>query len=500
MDNPETVVAFALAAIAGGARALRIESLRYLEAVRPKTNVPIVGIIKHDRDDTPVRITPTVAQAVALCDTGADIVAFDATRRPRPASVPELVAAIKARGRLSMADCSDLEDARSALAAGVDIVGTTLSGYTGGPEPTMPDFALIAAMRQLTPAVIAEGRIHTPDQAAEALRRGALCVVVGSALTRTEHATSWFRAAIEQAAAEMAAAAQPVLAIDIGGTKTLAGLVAADRVLGEIAVPTERSSGPDGWLDALAAATTSWSGRFSQVAAAVTGFVSDGIWSAMNPATLGIPDGYPLAEQLAARFGAPAFAANDAQAAAWGEYRYGAGQGEDLVFVTVSTGVGGGVVLNGRPLLGLGGHFGLMRGPSPDGQSPFEDTVSGRWIAAQAAAAGHPATAAEVFAAAPEAAWADAIVDHTARKIARLCADIQLTFDPKSIVIGGGIGLAAGFIGRLERHLAPLRPRLRPRLLPAQLGARAGLVGVADLSTTYAQPTFRGDRHAQVRA
>src|SRR6185312_14836912 len=197
-----TVVAFALAAIDGGARALRIESLHYLRAVRSATTVPIVGIIKDDRDDTAVRITPTVEQALALCDAGADIVAFDATRRPRPTRVPDLIAAIKARGRLTMADCSDLEDARAALAAGVDIVGTTLSGYTGGPEPTVPDFALISAMRALTPNVIAEGRMHRPEQAAEALRRGALCVVVGSALTRTEHATSWFKAAIDRAAAE----------------------------------------------------------------------------------------------------------------------------------------------------------------------------------------------------------------------------------------------------------------------------------------------------------
>src|SRR6185437_12815830 len=119
---------------------------------------------------------------------------------PRPASVASLIAAIKDRGRLTMADCSDLEDARQALAAGVDIVGSTLSGYTGGPMPEEPDFPLIAAMAKLTPYVVAEGRIRTPAQAAEALRCGAWTVVVGSAITRTEHATEWFREAIEGAA------------------------------------------------------------------------------------------------------------------------------------------------------------------------------------------------------------------------------------------------------------------------------------------------------------
>jgi len=77
-----------------------------------------------------------------------------------------------------------------------------------------------------------------------------------------------------------------------------------------------------------------------------------------------------------------------------------------------------------------------------------------------------------------------------------LCSDIQLTFDPRRIVIGGGIGLAPGFIGRLEAELSSLKPRWRPRLVPARLGARAGLVGIADLSTTFTEDNLRGDRHA----
>ena len=491
MDDARTVVAFALAALAGGAGALRVESLAYLRAVRAATNAPIVGIIKDDREDTAVRITPTVEQAVALCDAGADIVAFDATRRPRPASVVNLSAAIKARGKLTMADCSDIEDARAALAAGVDFVGTTLSGYTGGPQPTAPDFELISALRRLTPHVIAEGRVHRPEQAAEALRRGAFCVVVGSALTRTEHATSWFKAALAAEAERQTA--KPVLAIDIGGTKILAGLVEGDQVTAEATIATGRTLGPDAWLAAIASEAKNWQGRYGSVAAAATGFVSDGQWSALNPETLGIPGTYPLVGKLAELFGVPAFAANDAQSAAWGEYRYGAGEQQDMVFLTVSTGIGGGVVLNGRPLLGLAGHFGLLRLPSADEASPFENEVSGRWIAAEAATAGHAVAAPEVFAAAAAgAAWAETIIASSARKIAQLCSDIQLTFDPKRIVIGGGIGLAAGFIGRVEADLAGLRARLRPTLVPARLGARAGLVGIADLASSHAPLHLKG--------
>jgi N-acetylmannosamine-6-phosphate 2-epimerase/N-acetylmannosamine kinase len=479
MDSADCVVAFALAALAGGARGLRIESVPYVVAVRPRTAAPLIGIVKQDRADSAVRITPLVEQVTGLIDAGADIVAVDATRRPRPVPVRELIAAIKARGRLAMADCADLDDAREALAAGADIVGTTLSGYTGGPEPVAPDFELITAMRALTPHVMAEGRLRSPEQAAEAIRRGAWCVTVGSALTRTEHATGWFREAVERAVP----AGQPVLAIDIGGTKIAAGIVEGAKLRDEVVVPTDRAAGPDGWIAALAERLRGRIGGAEAVAAAVTGLAIDGRWSPLNPATLPLPMDYPLAERLSAVFGLPAVIVNDAQAAAWGEYRFGAGQGADMELLTISTGIGGGRVLGGRPRLGLAGHFGQLRLPSGDGASPLEDAVSGRWIAAEAPLAGQPAAARAVVAAAGQGEpWADGIVAASARKVALLCHDLHFAFDPARIVIGGGIGLAAGYLDRVRAALPELRARLTPTIVPAQLGAHAGLVGIADLA------------------
>ena len=198
MDTPATVAGFALAALDGGAAGLRIESVDDVRAVRAVTAAPIIGLVKRDLDDSPVRITPYLSDVEALADAGADIIAFDATRRPRPASVPGLVAAIHDRGLPAMADCALLEDAVQALEAGADVVGTTLSGYLGGPEPDDPDLPLISAMSRLTPMVIAEGRIRTPEQAAKAMGQGAHAVVVGSAITRPEHATAWFVAALGQ--------------------------------------------------------------------------------------------------------------------------------------------------------------------------------------------------------------------------------------------------------------------------------------------------------------
>ncbi|CAN7636734.1 putative N-acetylmannosamine-6-phosphate 2-epimerase [Phyllobacterium sp. LjRoot231] len=491
MDRAEMVTAFALAAVAGGASALRIESVDCVRAVRQATNVPIIGIVKKDLETSPVRITPHVTDAVALAKAGAQIVAFDATRRQRPDTVSDIIAAIHANGALAMADCSMVEDGRAALAAGADCVGSTLSGYTGGPVPDEPDFDLIAGLRELTPYVIAEGRIRTPEQAAEALRRGAFSVVVGSAITRTEHVTSWFKQAIDAKAARQAGKA--VLAIDIGGTKTMACLVKDGKVIEELLFPTDQSLGPDGWIDAIAAGVANWRGSYDQIAAAVTGIVVDGNWEALNPATLNLPDSYPLIDKLRDTFGVAAIAVNDAQCAAWGEYRFGAGAQQDMVFLTISTGIGGGIVVNGRLLQGTAGHFGLFQGYFECSHRPLEDSISGHWMSAEACKAGYDVEAPEIFAAARSGApWASHIIAISARRLAMLCQNIQLALDPKRIVIGGGIGLAEGYIDQVRSAFTFPKISLRPTLGSAGLGRHAGVIGAADLSIAQSSSIIGG--------
>ena len=201
MDRAEMVVGFALAALDGGAAALRIESADYVAAVRAATDRPIIGLVKRDLSDSPVRITPWIDDVDALAKAGADIIAYDATQRLRPVPTRALVERIHAHGRIAMADCSILSDAEQALSEGADVVGSTLAGYTGPVEPTEPDLDLVAAMRRLTPHVVAEGNIRTPAQAQQASLAGASMVVVGSAITRPEYVTSWFRSALDTAIA-----------------------------------------------------------------------------------------------------------------------------------------------------------------------------------------------------------------------------------------------------------------------------------------------------------
>lgn len=482
MDQPTTVAAFALAALAGGAIGLRIEGLDNVRAVRAVTDAPIIGLIKRDLDDSAIRITPFLHDVVGLAEAGADIIAFDATDRPRPLPCNALADAIHAAGRIAMADCSSEAEGRAARALGVEILGSTMSGYTGGDIPDAPDLPLVEALSRMGAFVIAEGRYHAPEQAAAAIGRGADAVVVGSAITRTEHVTEWFAKAIASA---RAANSKPVLSIDLGGSKIIVALVQGKTVHDRAELQTDRSGGPDDWLRAISAIAQGWQGRFDRAGMTVTGLVSAGMWRGLNPATLNLPEAFPLQARLRDLLGVPAALANDAQAAAWGEHVHGAGAGSDIVFLTVSTGIGGGVVSGGRLMQGRGGlagHFGQLV-PTDGVPALLEDAASGTWIARQGAETGLAPDARAVFAAAEarDVRAAD-ILSASAARVGRLCENLQLSFDPDRIVIGGGVGLGPGYLDRVARSLAHLDDLRRPRLVPALLGRDAGIIGMADLA------------------
>lgn len=198
LDSPHIVTALALASLAGGAGGLRIEGLDNLRAVREKTGAPVIGIMKRDLADSPVRITPRVEDVRSLANAGADVIAYDATDRPRPVATAELVMAIREAGKKAMADCANLADAKRALAEGADILGTTLSGYAyrEAPANAPPDLALVRDMSTLGAFLMAEGRISSPEAARAAIKAGANSVTVGTVLTRLELMTRRFADAV----------------------------------------------------------------------------------------------------------------------------------------------------------------------------------------------------------------------------------------------------------------------------------------------------------------
>lgn len=200
MRDPKTMVQVAHAAISGGAAGIRLQGIADIRA-GATLPVPVVGLWKDGESD--VFITPTLEHARAVADAGADIVALDGTRRPRPdgLTLADTIAQLRETHEvLVMADCGSLEDAVAAERAGADILGTTLSGYTGDrPRTAGPDLELITRIRaHCERPVVAEGRIHSPAAAAAARAAGAFAVCVGTAITHPSTITSWFVDALRE--------------------------------------------------------------------------------------------------------------------------------------------------------------------------------------------------------------------------------------------------------------------------------------------------------------
>ncbi|MEU4400900.1 N-acetylmannosamine-6-phosphate 2-epimerase [Micromonospora orduensis] len=199
MRTPDTMRRVALAAARGGAAGIRAQGLADIAAIREAVDLPLIGLWKDGDDD--VFITPTLEHALSVARAGAHVVALDGTARPRPdgRSLGETIAAVhQLTGALVMADCSTLAEGIAAAAAGADLVGTTLAGYTSyTTKQPGPDLDLVARLAAAVDVpVVAEGRIHTPVQAAQALRAGAWSVVVGTAITHPTTITGWFASAM----------------------------------------------------------------------------------------------------------------------------------------------------------------------------------------------------------------------------------------------------------------------------------------------------------------
>ncbi|HEV3153886.1 MAG TPA: N-acetylmannosamine-6-phosphate 2-epimerase [Candidatus Baltobacteraceae bacterium] len=188
LDDPAVLSSLALSAQENGAAGVRMQGVQNIRAARVRLSVPIVGIVKREYAEFEPYITPTLREVREVLECGAEIVAFDATARPRPEglTVAELIAEIHRGGALAMADCALPSDAVAAVAAGADIAATTLCGYTKETRGVpLPALELVSALRQLQTFVICEGGIHSPESASAAMRAGADAVVVGTAITDT---------------------------------------------------------------------------------------------------------------------------------------------------------------------------------------------------------------------------------------------------------------------------------------------------------------------------
>lgn len=281
-----------------------------------------------------------------------------------------------------------------------------------------------------------------------------------------------------------------ILAIDIGGTKLAAALIDdALTIVTRCEQATPASKTPEALETALRELVAPLAARATRFAVASTGIIQHGVLTSINPANLGGLENFPLTQTLTQITGLPGIALNDAQAAAWAEYQALSATVDHMVFLTVSTGVGGGVISHGKLLQGPGGLAGHLGHTLADPNGPrcgcgrtgcVEAIASGRGIAAAARndLAGLDAKA--IFAhARQEHPQALALVDRSARTLARLIADIKAAFDCQCVVIGGSVGLAPGYLEHVHAALMQEPAVYHVELRPAHYRQDAGLLGAA---------------------
>jgi N-acylmannosamine kinase len=282
------------------------------------------------------------------------------------------------------------------------------------------------------------------------------------------------------------------VAVDFGGTKIAASRVSSGRIVGSVRTSTDGDASAERQIEAICGLLSALNLEPGDpVGVAVAGRVdADGVWHALNTETLTRVQAVPLRDMLSDRLDRTVNVQNDAIAAAVGEHLAGAGRGAARFgFITVSTGVGGGIVLDGRPVVspsGLAGHVGfttsrLSAGRCGSGRvGTVENVAGGRAIAAAAARRGHPGyDAKRVFEAhlAGEI-WASELIARSAQAVAELCANLAAILDLQRIVLGGSIGLAAGYSALVSAALADEPKLFCPEIVHAELGQEAALIGI----------------------
>ncbi|NBH26284.1 N-acetylmannosamine-6-phosphate 2-epimerase [Lachnospiraceae bacterium] len=194
----------ALAAKEGGALGIRANTREDIKEIQSQVDLPVIGIVKRDYEDSQVYITPTMKEVDELMEVKPEIIAVDATGAVRPGglTLDDFYHQIRDKypDQLLMADCSTVEEALHADELGFDFIGTTMVGYTPqskNDKIEANDFEIIRKiLAGAKNRVIAEGNINTPEKAKRVVELGVFSVVVGSIITRPQLITKSFAEAL----------------------------------------------------------------------------------------------------------------------------------------------------------------------------------------------------------------------------------------------------------------------------------------------------------------
>lgn len=205
VEEKSIMYLMARAAKQAGAPAIRTSSVRDVTAIKKETGLPVIGLVKIQYPGFESYITPTMKEVDELIRAESDVVALDCTMRRRGdgRSINEFMTEVRNKypDAVFMADISNYEEGINAYECGMDMVGTTMSGYTDyTPKLDMPDYALMNRLAaDISIPVIGEGKIHAPEQAVKALQTGVWSIVVGGAITRPFEIANRFMKAIKEA-------------------------------------------------------------------------------------------------------------------------------------------------------------------------------------------------------------------------------------------------------------------------------------------------------------
>ncbi len=401
LEDPAILLKLAEASVQQGVRVLRLQGVPAIGLIRSTLRIPVIGLIKRQYPDSEVYITPTRLEVEQLLETGCEVIALDGTLRNRPggAVFGDLVSMIHDAGRIVMADCDTVESAEEAIAAGADIVGTTLAGYTSERAAGIgPDLDLLREICEVADVpVIAEGRYQEPWHAQAALRIGAAAVVIGGAINDPVKQTKRFASAVS-------ICSDQVGAFDIGGTWIRFGLFSSDWKLLHVErdkLPHQRKARYEWMLE-----------RVNRHHLKRIGISTGGT---VDPRTNIVIEAKPIIpDHVGSDFNALAdhvSALNDGLATAWGHACLPQFAGRRVATLALGTGVGCGLVGRGTILMGRNGEYPRLNDLAAMDKS-FEELMGGAALTDQPSEAQRE-TAIKLFGAAFETVRAMWMPDHT---------------------------------------------------------------------------------------
>lgn len=356
LHGSEIMTKMAIAAEEGGAIAIRALSPKDVESINSSVNLPIIGITKDRESNFKAFITNRKNDIDNLVKAGAKIIAIDSTRRSRPEPLEELFMHIRNKyPKIKiMADISDIDDVKNILKLEPDYISTTLSGYTEYTyDREKPDLKLIDEIKEITNIpVIAEGNYTYPDQVRKAFLKGVHAVVVGGAITRPQQITKRFFSSIK----DLLDTNSNSIGVDIGGTNTrFIKMNKNGEVISKSTISTPSNSEAiikilkekikkiiDNNTHSIGIATA---GRVNESGKII--FASENLpgWSGVH-----------LKKIIEEEFGIKTVVNNDANFAAYAHYKkYNQ---DSVTIITFGTGLGSGIIDNGKILNGNNGNAG----------------------------------------------------------------------------------------------------------------------------------------------